>query len=108
MLKDLSISKPKKSKSERKIHHFETMKICLLFLTNHRKKDSVVISTHAFRQQHKQAGTADILSEVPDRSILLTTTASFCNLSPPALQTSLGPFFTIITKDNLTKLADSS
>lgn len=101
MLKDLSISKPKKSKSEKKCHRFETMKICFLFLTNHRKKDSVVISTHAFRQQHKQAGTADTLPEVPDRSILFTTTASVCNLSPPALLTLLGRFFIIIiTKDN--------
>lgn len=100
MLKDLSISKPKKSKSEKNFHHFETTKIYLLFLTNHRKKDSVVFSTHAFRQQHKQAGTADILPEVPDRSILLTT-ASLCYLLPPALQTLLGSFFIIIiTKDN--------
>lgn len=93
MLKDLSISKPKKSKPENKFHHFETMKIYLLFLTNHKEKDSVVNSPHAFRQQHKQAGTADILPEVPDRSILLTTTASLCSLSPSAWQTLLGSFF---------------
>lgn len=69
---------------KKKFHHFETMKIYLLFLTNHREKDSVVISTHAFRQQHKQVGTADILPGVPDRSILLRTTAGLCNLSPSA------------------------
>lgn len=38
MVKDLMISKPK-SKLEKKFHHFETMKIYLLFLTNHREKE---------------------------------------------------------------------
>jgi len=71
MLKDLSISKPKKS--EERFHSFETMKICLLLSINHKEKNSVVISTHALGQQHKQAATADILPEVLDRSILLGT-----------------------------------
>lgn len=71
MLKDLSISKLRKSKAEKRFHSFETMKICLLLSINHKEKTSVVISTHALGQQHKQAATADILPEVLDRSILL-------------------------------------
>lgn len=47
------------------------MKICLLLLINHKEKNSVVISTHALGQRHKETAAADILPKVLERSTLL-------------------------------------